>query len=181
MRKPDESLEGQPVDDAPEVDLKRAESLARATEIMFKPLGHPNVPLKFLLGYHSSWYGRFLGASVGALAMLVAVLVSAIVMGINDPLPGLDFAMTESTDIERARPIGFDMFSPILPGAAAPLESVRSQARSKLAKPELRLASYKSRRESRTSPRLSIQKFVPTKLVIYAENGVIKKRIEPWL
>jgi hypothetical protein len=182
MRKPDENLEGQSPDHASEVDSKRAASLTGATEIgMLKPLGHSNVPLRFLLGYHSSWYGRFLAAGVGALAMMAAVLVSAIVMGINDPLPGLDVAINESTDIEQTRPIGFDMFSPSVPPAAATtLEPVRSYDRSKSARPAIRVAD-RPQRVSRSSSRLRIRKFVPTTLVIYAENGVIKRRIEPWL
>ena len=182
MRKPDENRVGQPVDDVSEVDSKQAGTLRPATEIsIWKPRGQENVPLTFLLGNHSSWCGRFLGLGIGALAMMAAVLVSAIVIAINDPLPGLQVAMNVPTDINQTEePISFDSFSPsILPAAVA--EPVRQQVRAKLAGPDVRLAAHRPQRSSRSSSRLRIGNFVPTKLVIYAEKGVIKRRIEPWL
>lgn len=180
MVKPDESFEGQPADDALGADSKRSRPSIGATEMsMLKPLGQQNVPLTFLLGYHSSWYGRFLALGIGALGMMTAILVSAIFVGINNPLPGVDLAINGPADIEQ---LSFDIFSPgIPPVAAARLEPVRGQLRSKLVRPEVRSVGYKPRRESRSSSRLRIGKFIPTTLVIYAENGVVKRRIEPWL
>jgi hypothetical protein len=183
MRKPDESHEGQPRDLAPEADPKSLASSTLEAEIsILKPLGERNDALTFLLGYQSSWYGPFLGAGIGALAMMALATISAVIIGINEPAPGVNVAINEPSDIEQTSLISFDIFSPsILPEAAAPLEPVRSHVRSKVTRPEIRLAAYKPRREPSPSSRPRIEKFIPTKLVIYAENGVIKKRIEPWL
>jgi hypothetical protein len=183
MRDTNESFESQPVDHTSEPYSKHAAVKPAAEISMLKPLGHANTTLTFLLGYGSSWYGRFLGLGVGALAMMAAVFVSAIVIGINDRLPGVEIAVYQSTEIYREPSIGFDLFSaPIPRSRPSAVEPVRFHTRTKAPGPEIvRVTASKTRRESRSSPRLGIRKFVPTTLVIYAENGVIKRRIEPWL
>ena len=188
MRNPYESVEGQSVDLPPEVDPKRRMALERRTEMsIFKPLGDQNLPLTFLLGYHSSPVGRLLATGIGGVLMMTVVFISAIVIGINDSTVDREVVVNESV-MEQSWPIGFDVFSPpVLPSHAAPSEPVRSHVRSKPVQPEIRLATYKPRVKSRQAPPLRpqkfvpIQKFVPTTLVIYAQNGLIKKRIEPWL
>src|SRR5687767_9629592 len=152
MRKPDESPTVQPVDDAREVDPKHPASLTVANEIsMLKPLGEQNVLLTVLLGYRSLWYVQLLTAGIGTLAMMALVVVSAIVIGVEDRGAGLDVAINESTDIRTIAQISFDIFSPpVLAAAAASLEP-RANVRPKLARAEARLATYKPRRDSRSS------------------------------
>ena len=57
----------------------------------------------------------------------------------------------------------------------------RSKARQNRARRRARAARYKRKRAPRWTPRPLEQLFIPTTLVIYVENGVIKTRTEPWL
>ena len=56
----------------------------------------------------------------------------------------------------------------------------RSNARRKRARPRIRVAAYRRKRLPRWRPQPLEQLFLPTTLVIYVENGVIKTRLETW-
>lgn len=118
--------------------------------------------------------------------MLIAlVLMSAILVGINDPASGPDVAVNwklEGIFAERVELFTLDYSEPstfeALTGA---VDVVRSNTRKRPYRRSIHLAASKPRRQLRRLPQPEQPTFVPTTLVIYAENGVINTRIEPWL
>lgn len=189
MWKPDESLEDfivKPEKYEP-VEPPRKVWLRPTSEVeMLKPLARHEVPTS--TGHIPTarnqplWFSRIVAVGSGALVMIAFVLVSAIFIGINES--ELDVAtIGQSEDaLAKTEETTFDIFSPSsLASASRNIGIVRSKIKRKLARPAIRLAVHKPRRPSRPSLKIAEPVFVPTTLVIYAENGVINTRIEPWL
>ena len=190
MWKPNESLDDFVAKPLPEVtsEAPRPVSLQRTGEVeVLKPLTRAEVRARrlryaFKTPYQPLWFRRFLAVGSGALVMIGFVLVSAILVGINDQAAGPEVATNENpVDIlpQPEEPFSFDVFS--LAPAAGPVEVVRSATRRRPARPAIKLAINKPRRQFRAPLQPEEPDFVPTTLVIYAENGVINTRIEPWV
>ena len=198
MWKPDESLDDYIVRPAPKVTSEPPPpvSLLRTGEVeVLKPLT-PEVrvksaasalrPLRTSGLYQPLWFRRFLALGSAALVMIAMVLVSAIFVGINDPdVAGPDLAANAQPDDQLTQPdepFSFDVPSPLTFELATDgVDPVRPNIRRRVIRPIIRLAANKPlRRSSRSIPEEQ-PKFIPTTLVIYAENGVIYSRIEPWL
>ena len=117
--------------------------------------------------------------------MTAFVLVSAILVGINDRGAGPEIATNEKGEDTLTQPqelFTFDLSSPsAFEPATSAFDLVQSNVRRRLNRPNGHAAVYKPRRQSRPLPQVEQPRFVPTTLVIYAENGVINTRIEPWL
>lgn len=189
MWKPNESLDDFAAKPAPEVtrEAPRSVSLQRSGEVeVLKPLTPMKVRAKrgrysFKAPLQPLWFRRFLAVGSGALVMVGFVLVSAILVGINDPVAGPEVATTgesEYTLTQPEEPFSFDVFS--LEPTANVAEIVRSHTRRRPVRPAIKLAVHKPRRQFRPPLQPEEPDFVPTTLVIYAENGVINSRIEPW-
>jgi hypothetical protein len=140
--------------------------------------------------YRLSWFQSFLAAG-GALAVMVLILLSAVLIGIYDPPPGPDVAsvdtvgspgdeeivVPEEAATQTEEPLSSESItaqsSPPADDAVHPLRAITKPSP---ATRSTQRAAYKPRRVSR---RPVVPRFVPTTLVIYAENGEIKTRIEP--
>ena len=138
-----------------------------------------------------SWFHSSLVAA-GGLAMIALVLLSAIVIGIYETAVERAGGSVASTAYPGELPFDQQLYDALVPteerltpdiSASSPLEgaalsAVRSTARPRRAKTRVRLAAYRPLRRY-LRPRLVVTEFVPTTLVIYAQNGEIKSRIEP--
>jgi hypothetical protein len=133
--------------------------------------------------YQLSWFQSALAAG-GALAVILLVLLSAIFIGMYDSPSGPEAAALGKTDnsIDPAiRSLPEDAPTQMQePGnsessTARNLPIVDSEVRS------IRLTARPAPARPRHRPKQVVTKFVPTTLVIYAENGEVKKRIEPQL
>ena len=131
------------------------------------------------------WFRRFLAVGSGALVVIGLVLVSAILVGINDPAAGPDVATNVTADytlMQSEEPFTLE----IAPASADEtvsdeVEIVRPIARRRSVRRSVHFATHKSKRQFRPLPQPEEPAFFPTTLVIYAENGVINSRIEPWI
>lgn len=189
MWKPDESLDDFIARPDAEVKLEAPRSvwLERTGEVeVLKPLTNFERRAKrgryaFRSPYQPLWFRRFLVAGSGALVIILFVLVSAILVGINEPGGGPDVAVNETSDEPVTQPesrFGFDISS--FSSVAGVANIVRSNIRRRPARPTIQLAAIKPKRQFRPPLRPDEPNFMPTTLVIYAGNGVINTRIEPW-
>jgi hypothetical protein len=131
------------------------------------------------------WFRRFVAVGSGALVMIALVIVSAIIVGINDSAGGPE-VVTDSKPVETLtqpeEPFTFDLSTPEafeLPTREVGI--VRSTTTRKPTWPRIHRAADKPKPQLRPLPQPERPTFVPTTLVIYAEDGVIKTRIEPWV
>ena len=194
MRKPNQSLDDYNIRPDPEVTAEppRSVLLQRTGEIeVLQPLTRAEVRTKrgrytFRAPYQPLWFRRFLAVGSGALVMIAFVLVSAILVGINDPTAGPEVATIGNADEVLAQPeepYSFDVSTPsTFASTSRDANIVRSITRRRTARSVVRLVHInKPKRQFRPPPQAEEPKFVPTTLVIYAENGVINTRIEPWI
>jgi hypothetical protein len=194
MWKPDESLDDYIVQPAQEVSSvpPRKVWLRLTGEVEIrKPLTRREIPAATVytsrspVPFQPLWFRRLVAVGSGAIAMIAVVLVSAILIGINDPASGPDVATQRQPDdklIQTEEAFSLDSFSPSsLAAVTGDIDIVRSNVRRKRARPSIHLAAYKPRRHSRQLRQPEEPKFFPTTLIIYAQNGVIYSRIEPWL
>ena len=153
-----------------------------------------------------SWFHRSLALG-GTVAMVALVLTSAIVIGMYDrpgdrelvqsPSDGSDSAQDERPE-RRQRPLKVppmsdkftapdsvptvadrsDVFEFGNTRSAVRVRTVRHSA--SLRRPHYQAAAYRPRRRS-PHPQLLASHFFPTTLVIYVENGLVKRRVERWL
>jgi len=184
-KKPNESLDDFIVKPVAEVDSEapRSVSLRRTGEVeVLKPLARVDVRAKsgrygFRPVYQPLWFRRFLAVGSGALVMIAFVLVSAILVGINETA-GPEVASNDKIEYALAQfgePLTFDISS-----FGAAVDVAQSYVRPRTARPTIQLAVDKPRRQFRPPLEPDEPDFVPTTLVIYAENGSINTRIEPW-
>jgi hypothetical protein len=133
--------------------------------------------------YQPLWFRRLLAVGSGALVIIAIVLVSAILVGINDPASEPDVAINIPPDNRQTEePISLDIFSSSsLASVSGRIDIARSKVRRRTARPKVHLAAHKPTRQLRPLLQPEEPKFVPTTLVVYAENGVINTRVEPWL
>src|SRR5687767_10292493 len=132
-----------------------------------------------------SWLRRSLAvASVLAIITLIVLgVLSAVFILVDSPSPRADVPTTEPSpeDLEQTdETLNFHSFSE---ANLAPVTTGRSNVRRRRSRPRIRANGYKSRRPNRPPHRLRkplVPLFMPTTLVIYIEDGVIKTRIEPW-
>jgi len=208
MRKPEESLEDFTVK---AMAIEKASEPARAASLRFtgrvevlKPLtprlGNPAAAAgdKFFYRptrYQFSWFQGVLGAA-GAVAVMALILLSAIFIGIYDPPAGpgvgsIDIAgnpsdaaidqQLEDGPVRTEEAINPDILmaeNSSYPGDELP--PIRSTAKPVSESARVQISANRPRRQPRR-PQLVMTKFVPTTLVIFAENGEIKTRIEPQL
>jgi hypothetical protein len=190
MRKPNQNLDDYIVTPAPEsiTQPPRSVSLQRTGEVeVLRPLTLREIRatrVRPAVLHQPLWFRRFLAVGSGALVTIFLALVSAVLVGINDSAVEPDVAMYVKPDeqlIQPEEPFSFELFSPssFLPTTGGS-DVVRSNTKRRTVRSKTRLA-VKPRRQSTPAPQLEQSTFVPTTLVIYAENGVINTRIEPWL
>ena len=192
MRKPSESIEDFKVSPAPAVapEPPRAVFLRRTGEVeVVKPLtvSAERVQITFKgprsrVPANPLWFRRFLAAGSGALVIIGLVLVSAILVGINDPAEVATNIMPNQDSTQTEELFSFDISSasPVTP-ATLGISIFRSNPKRVPIRPRVRLVVSKPKPQLRPIPQPEQPKFVPTTLVIYAENGVINTRIEPWI
>jgi hypothetical protein len=184
-KKPNESLDDFIVKPVAEVDSEapRSVSLRRTGEVeVLKPLARVDVRAKsgrygFRPVYQPLWFRRFLAVGSGALVMIAFVLVSAILVGINETA-GPEVASNDKIEYALAQfdePLTFDISS-----FGAAVDAAQSYVRRRTARPTIQVAVNKPRPQLREPLQPDEPDFVPTTLVIYAENGSINTRIEPW-
>lgn len=186
MRKPDESLEdysvgsnsGIPMPPPRRVTLQSAGTVKVLQPINETVRSQPFVKPAFRA--QPLWFRRFLAVGSGALVVTALILISAILVGINEPERQAEaVSMGELPEWLRQpeKLFTLDIESP----AVEAIDLVRLNTKRKITAPVLK------RRLSRPTPVLreplepDEPNFVPTTLVIYAENGVINSRIEPWI
>jgi hypothetical protein len=137
-------------------------------------------------GQELSWFLRSI-AAVGAFAGVVAVVLgSSILIGIYDPPVAEDqgprqierLQVTQSRPPKAPTPFNSSPAEISAGNVTEALRPVPAVMRSRPARPRAVAAVYRPRRSRR---QLILTKFVPTTLIIYPENGVIKTRIEPQL
>jgi len=133
-----------------------------------------------------SWFLRALALGVGSLALIAFILGSSVLIGISDP-PQLvaDSRSPENPQLKRLLADRYEL----APYDLLPAEDSASdfddlplieEVRPRSARPHAILASYHRRRLT-PRPQFVRTDFIPTKLIIYPEDGVIKTRIEPQL
>ena len=205
MRKPEESLEDFTVK---AIAIEKAAAPAPVGSLRFtgdvevlKPLASregranpdPAAGDKFVrpVPNRPSWFGRSLALG-GGLAVIALIFLSAVFIGSYDPpaepsVGPVDTAgnpsdaATDHRPQRTERPLKSDIFAgQNSTPASGELRPLRSIAKPRLERPPVQVAAYRPRRQPRR-PRLVVTRFVPTTLVIYAENGEIKTRIEPRL
>jgi len=144
--------------------------------------------------YRFSWFQSAL-ASAGALAIMALALGSAVLIGMYDPPPGPEVSIveqapedsgdapiaSESDEVlaQTEEPLNTEVFT----AQTTPLVDAEVRPMRRATKPmpvrRIQLVAYRPRQLRRPMP--SVTRFVPTTLVISAENGEVKTRIEPWL
>jgi hypothetical protein len=185
-KKPSESLDDFIVKPVAEVDADapRPVSLRRTGEVeVLSPLTPPARSSRYVFRapFQPLWFRRFLAVGSGALVMLAFVLVSAILVGINDSTVGPEVATNESLDEPLARSeepysLNIASFAP----AEDEADVVPPNVRRRTTRPAIQVAVNRPRRQFRPPLAPDEPDFIPTTLVIYAENGSINTRIEPW-
>jgi hypothetical protein len=188
MRKPEESLEDFTVK---AIAIEKASEPARVASLRFRGQVEVLRPLASWDGPADAgppvsrlpWFQRSL-AVVGGLAVIALMFLSAIFFGMYDqpaePSVGLSDPATDHGPMRTERPLKPDIFAAQNSTPAGDeLPQVRSIVKPRSERPRVQVAAYRPRRQSRRPP--VVPRFVPTTLVIYAENGEIKKRIEPRL
>ena len=124
----------------------------------------------------------------GGLAMMAIIMLSAILVAIYDQ-PAENYVsqgdVTGGPIDVAIDPFGkqsaaeglftLDLSTPQIP--LVKLLTARPKIKSRSARRSIQLAANRPRHQ----PRLVVSDFVPTNLIIYPENGVIKTRIEPQL
>ena len=203
MRKPAESLDNFNVkaeSDAAETPGPVSLRFTGELEVL-QPLVRPEELSKFKVvtaytyvrpsTHRQSWFHRLLALG-GSFALIASILLSAVLVGIYEPtdepsVGSIDSAADPTylaidqhydTLTPAEEPLTSDMFSATSPLEDDQIRTVRSTARPRRAKPRIRLAAYRPLHYRFRRPLLVVKKFVPTTLVIYAENGEIKTRIE---
>jgi len=191
MWKPDENLDDYIVKPIPEdtSDTPRSVSLRATGDVeVLKPLTLVEIRATragFNAPYQPLWFRRFVAVGSVALVMIALVLMSAILVGINDPAGEPDVVTNVTPYSEPAQPE--ELFSVEVPSSLTPVRAirgvriVRSNPRRRAVRPSFAVAAIKPRHQSPPPLHFELPKFVPTTLVIFAENGVINTRIEPWL
>jgi hypothetical protein len=169
---------------------ERPAKLVRAVEEPYLPSARQRL----------SWFHRSLAVS-GALAMATLILGSAIFIGVSDQ-PAEDIVAVAENSAEAAdpgsdrrimpsdEPLDSNIFTS--PGSGSDAGGVQRTGirviranstrlkRQASTRPILRRAAARPRRPS-ANPLHFVSRFVPTTLVIYVEDGLVRSRTEPWL
>jgi hypothetical protein len=197
MRIPNDSLDDFTVKPGtrkrPDPPIFKELSLTGEVEVL-KPLAVYEGVVKGTSGHWFSWFHRSLAVG-GAFAAAVLVFVSGVYIGLFGlpvELPENSNSAVGPVEVEADQPANdvaallnepddSDLFSE----EASPLASnepgpSRSVVRHRRFRPHTLFAAYRARRLAHR-PQLAVSDFAPTTLIIYAENGEIKQRIEPWL
>jgi hypothetical protein len=193
MRKPEESLDDFTVK---AIELEKVPGPPAVVWLRFtggvevvKPLASRQDPTHPgpTTGNRISWFHRSLAVS-GALAVIALIFLSAIFIGIYDRPTGPEVAAVDTDgapdDAAIVSQLEQEQLAPDIPTSqnATPVDDAARPVYS--SKPRLtgrvHRAAYEPRRQSRR-PQHGMTRFVPTTLVISAENGEIKTRIEPQL
>ena len=191
MWKPDESLDDfivKPPQEATAKPPRYVRLHASGEKETLRPLtrrGLLTAAERVANAYRALWFRRLVAVGSGALVVIALVLISAILIGINEPAAGPDVAINNQSEgmfPQTEEPFSPDAlsassFAPVTPG----IDILRSSIRRTHSRQKVRLIAHKPRLQTRPPELPEEPKFVPTTLVIYAENGVINTRVEPWL
>jgi hypothetical protein len=140
--------------------------------------------------YGLSWFHRSLTVG-GSLAVIALLIWTGILVGLYGPPPSSLVSPTElaidqqpaDMPAPREEPSSDLLSTWSRPTVSDEHHAVRSMVRSRaVRRPKARvfLAAYRHRHFT-PLPQFVVSSFVPTTFIIYAENGQIKTRIEPWL
>src|SRR5688572_25114354 len=179
MQKPDESLDI----DKPASELPREESqdITGEAEVL-EPVADGEVATPISNPF-LSWLRSSLAVGT-VLAMIILVFLS-VLSGVfialdrsSAPQPEVATSAPPAEEpAETEEPLSFDSFAE---SNFEPATPVRTHVRRRRWRPRVHVKGYRTRRLRRLRRPL-VPLFMPTTLVIYVENGVIKTRIEPWL
>lgn len=178
MQRPDLHI----VKPAPDVDPDPPREEIMVEEQVLEPVPDSEVS-KPITNTFLLWLSRFLAVG-SVLAIITFILLSglsAVFIVVDIPAPRSDVATTvpPSEDVAQIdEPLTFDSFSE---ANLAPVTTARSNVRRRRARPRIQVKRYKWRRPPHRLRKPLVPLFMPTTLVIYIEDGVIKTRIEPWL
>ena len=180
MQKPDESLDiDKPASEFPREESHHIIDEAEALE----PVADGEVSTPSANPFLSWLRGSLAVGTV--LAMIILVFLS-VLSGVfialdrsSAPQPEVATnARPAEEPAETEEPLSFDSFAE---SNFEPATPVRTHTRRRRARsPRVHVKGYRTRRLRRIRRPL-VPLFMPTTLVIYVENGVIKTRIEPWL
>ena len=191
MRKPNENLEDYSVKPTTELpgEPKRPVELRSTGEVeTVKPLIREEAPATNAYAFRSVarhqplWFRRLVAVGGGVLVVIAGVLVSAILIGVNDPNDGSDAVTQVEIDQSVTQPeelFTFEIPSPTtFESISAGIDIVRATTKRKVTRARL---NHRPQHYLRPLMQIEEPKFVPTTLVIYAEDGVVKTRVEPWI
>lgn len=134
-----------------------------------------------------SWFHRSLAVG-GAFAIFALIVGSSVYIGIYGlpagPVSETDVAVVEEQpDIDLVPsddPTAFEFSTDeTSPTVSDEVEPAASPLIRRAAKRRVFRSAYKPRRNPLPMPQFIVSEFVPTTLIIYAENGAIRSRIEP--
>jgi hypothetical protein len=139
--------------------------------------------------YRLSWFHQSLAVG-GAIALVALFLVTGLYIGIGDRPVELGRGRSDvAMNRHPAKTFSPAEVPPALdpstaedsPSTVGDVPAAKPAARRRHSRPRPSFAAYRPRRRAPLIPQFVVSQFVPTTLVIYAENGEIKTRIEPWL
>lgn len=130
-----------------------------------------------------SWlrFSLAFGSVLAIITLIFLSLLSAVFIAVDPPAVPSDAPVAESPPDEAGQtdePLSFHSF---YEADLAPVTAVRSNFRRRRARARVSVKGYKMTRQPRRRPEPLVPLFMPTTLVIYVDNGVIKTRTEPWL
>ena len=179
MQKPDESLD---IDKPPG---EESQDITGDAEVL-KPVADGEVSTPSANPFLSWLRGSLAVGTVLAMIILVflSVLSGVFIALDKSPAPRPEVATNarpaeELAEAETEEPLSFDSFAESNFEPAPPVRTHAARRR-RSRSPRIHVKGYRTRRLRRIRRPL-VPLFMPTTLVIYVENGVIKTRIEPWL
>jgi len=154
---------------------------------VLKPLAHWDGPIKPSLFHRLSWFHRSL-AMAGAITVVTFLLGTGLYLAVYGPpveptAPDEVAFQQQSDDSRTAVNDSFTFDQPArvnLPPAPRKYRSVPAIAKRRPVQVSSIAATYRSQYHP-VQPQMWVSQFVPTTMVIYIENGVVRSRIEPQL
>lgn len=165
------------------------------TEVL-KPLAYWDGPVRrtstiVYLYRRLTWFHRSL-AMGGAMTVISFLLGTGIYLALYglpvDPELGIDEVAMNRPIVETLTPNDEqstpDLVAADVPSAFDEVNAASPAARRTAARPRLTRVAFRPRSfasQRIRPPQLWVSQFIPTRMIIYVENGEVRSRIEPWL
>ena len=151
-----------------------------------KPLISPTRKVySFRTNAQPLWFRQAIAVGSVGLVMIAFVLISAVLIGINEPggQPEVAVSVQPYTEIASAEiPVEFEIFAPSeLGDESRESGDARANVGRRISRARVHQAAYRPKPDSAASAPVLQLRGGPSTLVIYAENGIVKSRVEPWL